>query len=68
MKNKYLMYGLIGLALYMITRPKKDDDKDPNEGNGGPAVATGGQSATGGPSSNASGGTFNAADGGNFTF
>lgn len=55
-----IKYGLIGLALYFLLVKKEDTKDDSNTDGKGPEVATGGNSATGGPSSNASGGTFNA--------
>jgi hypothetical protein len=59
MKQKDLItYGLIGLAVYFLFLKKEDTAQTEDTTGGGPAVNTGGQSATGGPTGNASGGTF----------
>jgi hypothetical protein len=59
MKQKDLItYGLIGLAVYFLFLKKEDTVSTDDTTGDGPQVATGGNSATGGPSGNASGGTF----------
>jgi hypothetical protein len=59
MKQKDLIkYGLIGLAVYFLFLKKEDKVETEDTTGDGPAVNTGGQSATGGPTGNSSGGTL----------
>jgi hypothetical protein len=59
MKQKDLIkYGLIGLAVYFLFLKKEDTAQTDDTTGDGPAVNTGGQSATGGPKVNSSGGSL----------
>ena len=59
MKQKDLItYGLIGLALWFLMKPKETKESTTDTGNGdGPELATGGGSSAG-QGNNAQGGTF----------